>query len=299
MLLSLVLACSPKNSAPAETGLSSTTDTVTEATLSTLLSDAQAGDDILLHPDGFLVASDPIGDGGASLPTGTSLREIHLDGTVEVYAEGLVLPLGNDIDADGNVYAVEWGGQGRLFKVGADRAVSTLAAGMSYASNVVAHPNGVLYVTAWGDDAIYQVDPGTGERTTLVEGIDRPVGLALDADGVHLLVSSFSHGEVHRVSTGGEVALLASLPESGDGAAADLVATDSGVYVTSFGGNCIYRVDDAGVVEVAAGTGEAGGSDGPALEATLDQPNGIAASADGRTLYIQEFGGALRVLSLD
>jgi sugar lactone lactonase YvrE len=33
--------------------------------------------------------------------------------------------------------------------------------------------------------------------------------------------------------------------------------------------------------------------------ATFDEPNGIAASPDGRTLYVQQFGGALRTIAIE
>lgn len=299
MLMLIALACTEPKTDTTPTATDTATDSsAAEPSLQTLLLDAGAGDDVLLHPDGFLVASDPIGEGRPNAPEGDALREIHLDGTVQTYAEGLVLPLGNDIDADGNVYAAEWGGEGRVFRVTPDRTVSTLVSGLSYASNIVAHPDQMLYVTAWGEDTIYRVDPATGEREPFAEGISKPVGLALDTDQTHLLVSSFSHGAVHRIAPDGTAAQIAELPDTGEGTAADLVATDGGVFVTSFSGNCVYRIDSAGAVEVVAGTGEAGGADGAPLEATLRQPNGIAASADGRTLFIQEFGGALRVLSL-
>lgn len=279
-------------------------DTSTEAgrpsepQLRTLLAASGAGDDVFLHPDGYLVASDPVGDGTLGAPTGSVLRRIDLDGHTEVYASGLTRPLGNSIGEDGRVYAVEWGGRGRVFAVATDRTVTVLTEGLSYASNVVAHPDGSLYVTAWGDDHIARIDPDSGARSVWRDGVDRPVGLALDLDGESLLVSSFSHGAVSRIGMDGSVSTLATLPANPSGVAADLVATPSGVYVTGFGCHCIYRVDEAGDVTVVAGTGEPGSTDGPATEATLREPNGIARSADGRTLYIQELGGGLRVLEL-
>ncbi|MCB9795277.1 MAG: SMP-30/gluconolactonase/LRE family protein [Alphaproteobacteria bacterium] len=300
-MLFLLAACA---GAPTKTPDSAAPDStppepVHAGALTTLLADSQGGDDVLWHPDGFLVVSDPLGDGSASAPAGTALRRVELDGRVSVYADGLVRPLGNDIDAQGRVYAAEWGGEGRVFRVSPEGDVEVLTSGLSYASNMVAHPDGALYVTDWDQDTVYRVSED-GEREVFAQGepLAGPVGIALDLDGASLLVASFDHGRIYRLDPDGGLEPFAELPEAGYGATADLVVTPLGVFVTSFGGHRVYRVSPEGEVELFAGTGEVGGADGPALEGSLNQPNGIAASADGRTLWVQEFGGALRVIEV-
>ena len=60
---------------------------------------------------------------------------------------------------------------------------------------------------------------------------------------------------------------------------------------TAIGENRVYRISLAGEVSPFAGSGEAGAADGPAEKAQFFMPNGIAASPDGRHLYVSEYGG--------
>ena len=105
---------------------------------------------------------------------------------------------------------------------------------------------------------------------------------------------------------------------AGDSAAARPVAGDVGTLVADAqaADDVLYHPDGFlvasdllgdGTLNNPTGTvlrritldGEAGSADGPAAEAQLQNPNGIAASPDGRTLYIQELGGALRTLTIE
>jgi len=137
--------------------------------IGTLTADSQAADDLLYHPDGFLVASDLLGDSSLSNPTGTVLRRISLEGAVSVYAEGVDQPVGNTIDADGWIYAVEYGPSGRVYAVSPAGEVSTLAEGLSWASNLVAI-DGALYVTTWGDDSLQRIDLSTKSMEVFATG---------------------------------------------------------------------------------------------------------------------------------
>src|SRR5690606_14724512 len=118
-----------------------------------------------------------------------------------------------------------------------------------------------------------------------------------DSDG-QVIVASANTGELWHLSDLGETATLGRVDEAGSIRVADVTPAHGGIYATSFGGHRIWRIT-GGSATVFAGTGARGSDDAPAESATFNQPNGIAASADGRTLYVQQFGGALRVIPIE
>jgi len=61
------------------------------------------------------------------------------------------------------------------------------------------------------------------------------------------------------------------------------VTADGGLLIADLGNNMVRRVSPAGVITRVAGTGAAGnsGDDGPATDAQLTRPTGVAVTADG------------------
>lgn len=264
--------------------------------VSTWLAASGAGDDLTLHPDGYLVASDPIGEGTYSAPTGVRLLRIDFDGTTSELTRGLRKPLGNTVGPDGSLYACEWGAPtGSVFRVAPDGAVSEIAQDIQSPSNVVVLDDGAVLVTAWGTNEVLRIPPEGGAPTRFA-ALPRPVGMDRDANGAVVVASADGH--VYRLGSDGAPTEIARVEDRGTLVVADLVAAHGGLYATSFSGHRIWRITDAGRAEVFAGTGTRGGDDGPGLLATFNTPNGIAASADGRTLYVQQLLGALRVIPI-
>ena len=81
----------------------------------------------------------------------------------------------------------------------------------------------------------------------------------------------------------------------------DSVAVDASgnVYVASYWGGIVRRIDAAGVITTFAGTGEEGfsGDGGPAAQARLDRPAAVAVDASGN-VYIADLGNQ-RVRRID
>jgi sugar lactone lactonase YvrE len=81
-------------------------------------------------------------------------------------------------------------------------------------------------------------------------------------------------------------------------AAPEDVAFDaSGVlYVSEFEGNRIDRIDDASTLQVVAGTGSSGyaGDGGPAIDAELSAPTGMAFDAAGNLFLADHHNGCIR-----
>ncbi|CAN0540555.1 unnamed protein product, partial [Laminaria digitata] len=151
--------------------------------VSTWFSDSGGGDDLTLHPDGYLVASDPIGEGSYSAPTGRRLLRINFDGTISEITQGVRKPLGNAVGPDGSLYACEWGfPTGSVFRVQPDGTVSEIAQGLQYPSNLVVMQNGDVLVTAWGANEVLRI-PANGGPATSFASIPGPVGIDRDKDG--------------------------------------------------------------------------------------------------------------------
>jgi sugar lactone lactonase YvrE len=63
-------------------------------------------------------------------------------------------------------------------------------------------------------------------------------------------------------------------------------------------GNAIYRLDPDGTIHHAAGTGERGLVDGPALESSLSGPKGISAGPDGNIYFADTESHTIRKINL-
>lgn len=130
-----------------------------------------------------------------------------------------------------------------------------------------------------------------------------PAGMVWDAAGNLYIADSQNH-RVRMLTREGVIRTIAGTGvagTSGDGGPAaeaslflpvDLAIDAKGnLYIAEAQGHCIRRVSAEGVITTVAGTGARGysGDNGPATEAALDTPQGIALDADGN-LYIADTG---------
>jgi DNA-binding beta-propeller fold protein YncE len=112
-----------------------------------------------------------------------------------------------------------------------------------------------------------------------------PNGITTDRLG-SLCVVNFSDEKVLRILASGEVTELAVLPGGGNG---HVTWARGKLYATSFRGHRIYSISTSGDVELVAGTGGIGESDGPGSVASFSWPNGIASGPNGDRLYVNDF----------
>lgn len=151
--------------------------------------------------------------------------------------------------------------------------------------------------------------PGdSGDGGPAVAARMSPFGLAVDASGA-LLVSDDEAHRVRRITPGGTISAFAgngALGSSGDGAAAvnaamnfpqDMVVDAAGaVYISDANNHRVRRVAPNGVITTYAGTGvpDFGGDGGPATQAKLLYPAGLALDSAGNLYIADSFNARVR-----
>lgn len=139
------------------------------------------------------------------------------------------------------------------------------------------------------------------------------LSLAVTSDGsVYFITSSWARGYIFRVDRDGIVTLVAgagddrdsegipaidAILDSPDGL---VISPDGILYFSDTGGHRVRKIDDEGRIWTVVGTGEAGisGDGGPAGEARLHTPQGLAFGQDG-SLYIADRFPSPRVRRVD
>ena len=131
--------------------------------------------------------------------------------------------------------------------------------------------------------------------------LNYPVGLAVDGDGSVYIADTYNY-RIRRVDPGGTIPTLAGNGErgfSGDGGPAvearlndpwDVTVDEDGnVYIADSYNHRVRRVDPAGIISTFAGNGPGAfaGDGGPAVQARLNNPVGLAVDGDGN-IYIAD-----------
>jgi sugar lactone lactonase YvrE len=193
-------------------------------------------------------------------------------------------PLGVALDGHGNIYVSDHGNN-RIRMIDRSGIVTTVAG------------SGPAGVNGGG----YAGDGGPAIHAQLSE----PVGVALGGNG-SLYIADRDNAVVRRVAPNGIIATVAGTGVSGysgDGGPAvraklsdpeNIVVGPRGrVFFTDQINERVRMIDVDGTITTIAGTGDAGetGDGGPATDATLNSPYGLAIDAAGN-LYVADSKGA-------
>jgi len=186
-----------------------------------------------------------------------------------------------EVDPEGRIWVVD-NDNGRL-RVIEDGVIQTVVGSGTLGFNGDGRP---LLETDLG------LPPGRGE------GFEPGGGIAIDDDGIVWLAESLTH-RVRRIDVvAGDITTIAGTGEpgwDGDGAGAAVdyphdvaIGPDGGLWFSDSHNHRVRRVVD-GEVETMVGSGEEdfAGDGGPALEAAMGRPAGLAFDAEGH-LYIAD-----------
>ena len=224
--------------------------------------------------------------GTVSTIAGTGLQGTSGDGGPAIDAQ-LFNPSGIAIDADGNILVASTFGH-CVRKIDRAGTITTIA--------------------------------GTGEQGSSGDGgpateaqLDRPNAIAVDSEG-NAYVAEYGSHRVRKIDTAGIITAFAGSGVKGHGgdggpaseAKLDYVRglaldSDGNVYLTDMNQARVRRVDSGGRIDTVVGTGTSGssGDDGPATQARITTPAGIAVDSEG-SLYLTEFwAGRIRKVDPD
>ena len=199
----------------------------------------------------------------------------------------LDFPYGIATDSAGNIYVSD-AGNFRIIRIRPDGTRETVAGTGRFGSS--------------GDGG-----PGTEAR------VSAPRGLAVGPDD-SLYITDVSVRRLRKLSPDGTITTVAGKTQlgfGGDGGPAtealfnfpSAVAVDGAgnIYIADTSNHRIRKVDTEGMISTFAGTGEQGfsGDGGPAIEAQLSRPQGLAIGPDGEVYIADTSNSRIRVVDME
>ena len=242
-----------------------------------------------------------IGDDGSlyvshlASAAGKTIFKVSPNGSSTAFSRDLTAPMGHTFNAE-NALIVAFNGPNFLGSIDSGGALSTFLEDSRFqGGSLVADSEDNLYHTVFATNRIYKISPDK-EVELLASGgpLNVPFGITLDDDG-NVYAANFSDGRINKVTSSGELSTLADLPAS----IGYITFTNGQLYATGFSNHRIYRVSLEGSYEVLIGSGEPESNDGVGGEVAFASPNGIAASRDGRFLYVTQKNFQIRRLTLE
>ncbi len=263
--------------------------------------------DVAISPDGSLYISDSrnyrirrvSSDGIITTVTGNGAAGYSGDGGPATQAQ-LIGPTGVAVGPDGSLYIAEcqYTSEGSMYGSWVNNRIRRVGT------------DGIITTVAGVGPGGYGGDGGPAAQALL----NRPEGVAVGADGT-IYIAEMENQRIRRVGTDGIITTVAGIPwnrignYSGDGGPATLatfhsvadveVGPDRSLYITDWGTHSIRRVGPDGIISTVAGInltgmvyyGDYSGDNGPATQAQLNKPDGVAVGPDG-FLYIADTGNS-------
>ncbi len=228
--------------------------------------------------------------------SGTRIFKLSPKGKILDTILGLSGPMGTAKDSKDNLYVNNANntvnGQVLQIKPNGDREIIATIDGWPSSMTIDSYDN--LYISNYTAPTVHKIS-SSGEMTLYANDprLLGGVGIDLDSKG-NVIVANFYTADIYSIDKKGEISLIANIPDiviQNFGIGYITVINDT-IYATGIAVNYIYKISMNGEIEILAGTGEVGQVDGPLLEASFHNPNGIAANKYTKTLYISEYTGS-------
>ncbi|MFE6719138.1 RICIN domain-containing protein [Streptomyces albidoflavus] len=219
-------------------------------------------------------------DGKITTVVGSATSTTSGDGGLATAAR-LSRPTGVAVDNDGNLYIADNGGH-RVRRITTDGKISTIA--------------GTGTANFAGDGG-----PATSAQ------LRTPYGVTVDDEG-NLYIADRGNHRIRKVTAAdGKISTIAGTGSAnfgGDGGPATsaqlnnpfatVVDSTGALYIADYGNHAVRKITPDGVISTVAGTGTGGaeGDNGPATEAQLKNPAGVAVDCVD-TLYIADHNNSL------
>ncbi len=227
--------------------------------------------------------------------SGTRIFKLSPRGKILDTIRGLSGPMGTVKDSKGNLYVNNANNTvtGQVLKIAPDGNRTIVSTIDGWPSSMTIDRNDNLFISNYTAPTIHKI---SAEGEVSIYATDPRligcVGIDLDSKG-NVIVANFVTADIYSINKKGEISLITTIPDivvQNFGIGYITVVRDT-IYATGIAVNYIYKVSLDGTIETFAGNGQATQVDGPVLEASISNPNGIAANKYARVLYISEYTG--------
>ncbi len=235
---------------------------------------------------------------------GTRIFKMTSEGEILDTLTDLSGPMGTKKDSQGNLYINNDNNteRGIILKVMPDGSRSDFATIPGWPSSMAMDADDNIYVSNYSAPTVHKITPeGVVSEYARDERLNGGVGIDFDSNG-NLVLGNFFSAMIVSISPLGDVNEIVTIPNvvvQGWGLGYLTIIEDK-IYTTGIAVSKVYQVELDGRVSVFAGDGQARVVDGPLLEASISNPNGIGSDKKNNILYISEYGpnGGIRKIQL-
>lgn len=223
---------------------------------------------------------------------GSHIWKITPDGKAVLFSSEFDDPSGNLALDNGEVLQSEWTNN-RIYKISPDGTRTLFSeANLNGPVGIVQRPAGDFIVANSRGKFLARVPQNGGDAEVVLrdERITQPNGVTIDPDG-NIYIADLDSGNVFKWTPEGKLSSLVELPGRGN---AHNVYANGMLYVNKIWDHVIYVVNpESGAYGIVSGIGRPGYKDGITGVASIEEPNAISVTHDGKAIYFNTHRGTM------